>query len=228
MWERPVKASLLVLVLVGSLAPHDIITTRLTYTREISRIFEHRCISCHGQESSIPLTSYEQVRPWAVGIKEQVLSRSMPPWGAVKGFGDFKPDRGLTQEEVMIVAAWVIGGAPKGDPALLASSVSTAKGIDAEPHLNALPVVTPAVLRSAVRLVSIKPLETSTIASARITATLPDGHIEPLLWLFNYDGRSHTSFHLRRTMDLPAGTVVQSTATVRLALQTARATAPAP
>src|SRR3954452_3829757 len=78
-------------------AAHDIITTKLTYTRDISRIFSRRCVSCHSESSSVPLTSYEQVRPWAVDIKEQVISRAMPPWGAVKGFGDLAPDMGLSQ-----------------------------------------------------------------------------------------------------------------------------------
>ncbi|HEY7306958.1 MAG TPA: cytochrome c, partial [Bryobacteraceae bacterium] len=97
---------------------HDIITTNLTYTRDISRILARRCVACHGEAASIPLTRYEEVRPWAVAIKEQVLSRAMPPWGAVKGFGDLEPDHALSQEEIMIIAAWVIGGAPQGDPAL--------------------------------------------------------------------------------------------------------------
>jgi hypothetical protein len=65
--------------LVGSVTAHDIITTQLTYTHEISRIFARRCISCHDEGSSIPLTRYDEVRPWAVDIKEQVLARLMPP-----------------------------------------------------------------------------------------------------------------------------------------------------
>src|ERR1700760_2037425 len=86
---------------------HDIITTDLTYTRDISRIFARRCVSCHSQSSSIPLTTYEETRPWAVAIKEQVLARTMPPFGAVKGFGSLAPDGALSQEEIMIISAWV-------------------------------------------------------------------------------------------------------------------------
>ena len=43
----------------------------------------------------------------------------MPPWGAVKGFRDLAPDGALTEPEIQIVAAWVVGGAPEGDSALL-------------------------------------------------------------------------------------------------------------
>ena len=91
---------------VVPLFAHDIITTKLTYRRDIAPIINRRCISCHSSGSTIPLTSYDEVRPWAVAIKEQVLSRSMPPWGAVKGFGDLVPDESLTEDETMIMAAW--------------------------------------------------------------------------------------------------------------------------
>ena len=76
-----------------------------------------RVVPC--RNASIPLVSYETVRPWAVAIKEQVLSRAMPPWGAAKGFGDLSPDGALSQEEILIISAWVVGGAPEGDPATL-------------------------------------------------------------------------------------------------------------
>src|SRR6266481_4227814 len=107
--KRCLLLAALAALLILPVMAHDIITTKLTYTRDVSRIFQRRCISCHGPGSSIPLTSYDEVRPWAVAIKEQVLARSMPPWGAVKGFGDFSPDRALTQDEILIIAAWVVG-----------------------------------------------------------------------------------------------------------------------
>ena len=76
---------------------HDVITTRITFDREISRIVYERCAACHHQDgSSFSLMSYPEVRPWAVAIKEEALSRRMPPWGAVKGFGEFRNDQGLT------------------------------------------------------------------------------------------------------------------------------------
>src|SRR6185437_8349047 len=117
--RRVVRTIATAMVLAAAIFAHDIITTDLTYTQDVSRILARRCVQCHGPSSSIPLTTYAQVRPWAVDIKEQVLSRKMPKWGAVKGFGNLSPDRGLTQEEIVILAAWVVGGAPQGDPALL-------------------------------------------------------------------------------------------------------------
>jgi len=41
---------------------------------------------------SFSMLTYAEARPWAVAIKDEVLSRRMPPWGAVKGFGEFRDD----------------------------------------------------------------------------------------------------------------------------------------
>src|SRR5579875_1224089 len=102
---------------VSSLPAHELITTKLTYERDIKPILQRRCVSCHAAGSAIPLSTYAEARPWAVSVKEQVLLRKMPPWGAVKGFGDLWPDEALSEEEIQIIAAWVVGGAPEGEPA---------------------------------------------------------------------------------------------------------------
>jgi mono/diheme cytochrome c family protein len=92
---------------------HDVITTKITFDREIIRIVNARCASCHREGgSAFSLTTYEQARPWAKAIQEEVLERTMPPWGAVKGFGEFRNDQALTPEQIELVADWVEGGAP--------------------------------------------------------------------------------------------------------------------
>lgn len=100
---------------------HDPVSTSLTWTREISRIFAKRCQSCHREGGGAPMTfqSYADAKPWAVAIKEAVLTRQMPPWPAAKGFGEFSNDFSLTQEEIVRIAEWVEGGAPEGDPIFL-------------------------------------------------------------------------------------------------------------
>ena len=94
---------------------HDRITTRVTWDREIAPIFEARCVECHrsGGRSTIPLTNYQQARPWAVAIKEEVLTRRMPKWSAARGYGDFANDPSLSPFEIALIAAWVDGGAPE-------------------------------------------------------------------------------------------------------------------
>src|SRR5947209_216818 len=99
---------------------HDVITTKVTWSREISRLVYKRCASCHHDGgSAFPLITYQDARPWAKAIKEETLERRMPPWGAVKGFGEFRNDQGLTQEDLEIISDWVEGGSPEGNPALL-------------------------------------------------------------------------------------------------------------
>jgi hypothetical protein len=203
-----------------TLSAHDIITTNLTFTRDISRIFAQRCLGCHSPTDSIPLTTYEQARPWAVAIKQQVLSRKMPPWGAVKGFGHLSPDNSLTQEEIMVIAAWVVGGSPQGDPAFLPKLTVINKPAPLAPMRDALIVTTETTLQKPLTITGIRPLTTSPIDSARIIASYPDGHIDPLLWLFQYDPASNKLFRFREPLSLPRGTVIASAAPLQFALET--------
>jgi hypothetical protein len=210
-------AGLLALTLPA--AAHDIVTTNLTYSRDISRIFARRCVQCHGSGSPISLTTYQEVRPWAVDIKEQVLGRAMPPWGAVKGFGSFSPDNGLTQEELLIISAWAIGGAPEGNPAMLPKAISSPP-VKMQPLEDALRVSTQATLAKPIVLCGIEPTTSSVVPSMQITALLPDGHIEPLVWLYQYDPKQKHPFRFREPIVLPAGTRVEATSALDYVLKT--------
>lgn len=215
------------LLVSGTALPaHDIITTNLTFTRDISRILAAHCASCHAAGASIPLTSYEEVRPWAVSIKDQVLSRAMPPWGAVKGFGNLSPDLGLSQEDIMIIAAWVIGGAPQGSTQLLANSKATPAVRPPAPLRDTLVVETRVQLSEPVDLAGIRPIAQSIVASSRLTARLPDGRIVPLVWLYRFDPKMPRTFVFRRPVRLPSGTVISSSAPLRYALEAPKAPSP--
>ena len=61
------------------------------------------------------LATYEEARPWAKAIKEEMLEKRMPPWHAVKGYGEFRNAPLITQREIDLIVNWVEGGAPKGD-----------------------------------------------------------------------------------------------------------------
>ena len=65
------------------------------------------------------LMTYKDSRPWARAIKERVLMRDMPPWHLDKSVGirRYKNDISLTDREIDIIAKWVDGGAPEGNPA---------------------------------------------------------------------------------------------------------------
>ena len=43
------------------------------------------------------LATYEDARPWARAIKEEVMTRRMPKWHAVRGYGDFSNDPSLSR-----------------------------------------------------------------------------------------------------------------------------------
>src|SRR5262245_53494115 len=96
---------------------HEIITTKITFNKEIVRILSKSCMSCHrpGGPAPMPLTTYQEGRPWAQAIKAEVLERRMPPWHAVAGYGEFANDPSLAGREIDLITAWVDGGAPKGD-----------------------------------------------------------------------------------------------------------------
>ena len=97
---------------------HDPIKTNVTFAREVRAILAARCVTCHATSgpAPMPLTTYEEVRPWARAIKEQILDRRMPKWHAARGFGAFTNDPTLTPFEQSLLVSWVDGGLPEGTP----------------------------------------------------------------------------------------------------------------
>jgi hypothetical protein len=94
---------------------HTRITTNIIYKKEVAQIFQRKCFQCHSDNNlSMSFTTYEVARPWARAIREEVVAREMPPWGAVTGFGHFANDVSLTQREIDIILSWADGGAPSG------------------------------------------------------------------------------------------------------------------
>ena len=106
----------LLLVSGGRIAAHDPITTKVTFSREVRAILGTRCAGCHsaGGAAPMPLTTYDETRPWARAIKEQVLARRMPKWHAARGFGSFTNDPTLTPFEIALLVSWIDGGLPRG------------------------------------------------------------------------------------------------------------------
>ncbi len=48
-------------------------------------------------------------------IRTVTQSRYMPPWLPEPGFGTFADNRRLSDEDVMLIKAWVEAGMPEGD-----------------------------------------------------------------------------------------------------------------
>ena len=122
-------------LLVGSLAlavsAHAAAANAPTFTRDVAPIVFTKCAACHraGEVAPMTLTSYDDVRPWAKVIKNKVVSREMPPWGADPAHSlKMRNDRSLSQAQIDTIVAWVDGGAPKGSDADLPPLPAFAEG----------------------------------------------------------------------------------------------------
>lgn len=212
---RALAISIAGALLVTAVVPadaHDRITTKVTWDREIGPIVQARCASCHapGGRSTIPLTTYQDARPWAAAIKEEVLTRRMPIWHAARGYGDFANDPSLSPFEIALVAAWIDGGAPERDKNVAAregvARVDAPAETDSRAQRPPSRTVTVPCTEQPVagRLLAISPrLEKG--AAAGIAARLPDGRQEILAWIRNYDPDWPTTYWLRRPLTLPRG-----------------------
>jgi hypothetical protein len=195
---------------VGLARAHDVITTPITYTREIYRIFQSRCFSCHRPGgAAFSLMTFSDARPWAEAIKEEVLARTMPPWGAVKGFGDFRNDQALTPEQLEVIESWADGGVPEGEPTDLPAKLDPTEVWPAEPAQSAVTVSGDFKLARSMMIDGFIPVSVPEKASFQVLAELPDGSVEPLVWFQDYKVKFAHAFLLRSPLTLPAGTVIR-------------------
>jgi len=94
---------------------------QVTFTKDVAPILQRACQNCHraGSIGPMPLLTYNDARPWARAIKQQVVQRNMPPWyiDRTVGIQKFKNDASLTDEEIATISKWVDAGAPMGNAA---------------------------------------------------------------------------------------------------------------
>lgn len=188
---------------------HELITTRLTWSEQISRIFRQRCVSCHreGGQAPMPLTGYAEVRPWAKAIKYAILSRRMPPWDAVKGYSAFQNDLSLSQDDIAKISSWVEGGAPEGSAVFLPAAPDEESITELQPsESNSLALAGSLVLDQDVTALGIRPESVPESGSLQATAHRPDGSVEPLIWLRDYRPKWQRSYWFREPLALPKGT----------------------
>ena len=104
--------------------------TPVTFTRDVAPILYKSCVECHRPTMFAPMSllTYDEARPYARSIKQRVVSRIMPPWGADPAHGEFKNDPRLSQAEIDTIAAWVDGGAAKGSDADMPKAPQFAEG----------------------------------------------------------------------------------------------------
>jgi hypothetical protein len=202
--------SFLVLGICADASAHNV-GNAITWNREISRIIYQRCALCHREGGAVfSLMTYTDVQPRAVAIKQAVLSRTMPPWGAVKGFGDFRNDQGLSQAELELITDWVDSDTPKGNnPNVLAKEPKRQKVAAFKIPTNAIRVSGDLTLSQGVTLDGVLPESVPDTSSMKIVAVLPDGGTRPLVWLYEYKDSYRHPFLFRKPVELPAGSVIK-------------------
>jgi hypothetical protein len=200
-----VRTKLAVIAVLARMAvmAHDPITTNLTWTEEISRIVYKHCVSCHRDGgTAMSLITYDDARPWAKAIRDEILARRMPPWDAVEGVGDFRDDQSLTQPEIDMLVSWVEGGAPEGDPIYLPV---TPRFDPPEPEGAAvgkeIALHDTMTLTRPMSLAGIRPH-----GALEVMACLPDGEVERLIWIRAYHPQWKLTYYFRTPMELPKGT----------------------
>lgn len=93
----------------------------VTYSNQISRLFNERCVYCHraGEIGPFAMTNYEEVAGWGEMIAEVVRDQRMPPWHANPAHGKFANANVLSEKDKELIYSWVEAGCPQGNPAEL-------------------------------------------------------------------------------------------------------------
>ena len=111
------KILLLPMFFACSLGSH---AQTVNFSEHIAPILYKHCTGCHrpGEVGPMPLTNYQQISAWGTMIKYVTGIRYMPPWKADPEYQHYLRENILTTEEIQMIADWVDGGKPQGDPAL--------------------------------------------------------------------------------------------------------------
>jgi hypothetical protein len=200
----------IVLAAAGVTVDSHIITTRVTWNREVSRIVYARCATCHRPGgTAFSLLTYGEASPWADLIKADVLRRTMPPWGAVQGFGTFRNDPSLMQEEIDLITAWVIGGVPEGNPNDLPLRPSIPEPVAVNHRRDEFVVSAGYRFERSFTLDGFWALNPPKDKSIQVTIQLPDGRVEPLVWLRGDTAENGHPFLLRRPLTITPGATIR-------------------
>lgn len=196
---------------LGAIASAHGTGAAITWNREISRIVYDKCASCHRPGgTAFSLMTFLDAQPRGTAIKAAVLARQMPPWGAVKGFGQFRNDQSLSQEQIELITKWVDGGSRRGNnPGMLPAAPAFTGTVPVTASTDSLRVSGRFTVPHALVLDGLLPEHISTDQSMQIIAVVPGGRTQPLVWLHGYDTRYPHPFLFRRAVHLPAGTVIQ-------------------
>jgi hypothetical protein len=180
----------------------------VSWSRDIAPLVQARCVRCHRPDGRgpMPLLTYEDARPWARAIREEVLTRRMPKWHAARGYGDFANDPSLSPFEIALVVAWVDGGAPKDPPRNAPAGIApeSARPLRAFAPPSAAREVTVPCQDQALPVAELAGIRPRLVpgASAGFSVSYKSGRREILGWIRDFDPGFEETYWLRRPLGL--------------------------
>ncbi len=88
-----------------------------TYAKDIAPLLQRSCVPCHSPGNIAPwsMTNHTIVRDYAPLMKDEIMTRRMPPWHADRQPQAYHNDEMLKAEDLAMLVDWIDRGAPKGD-----------------------------------------------------------------------------------------------------------------
>jgi hypothetical protein len=184
---------------------HDPPRTKVTWNGDIARLVGARCVRCHAEDGKAPmsLATYEDARPWAKAIREEVMARRMPKWHAARGYGQFLNDPSLSPFEVALFVSWVDGGALRGTGPVKLDTLPERRPPDAH-RVRRIDVPCRSQRLPAGRLLAVTPTLVES-ASAGFVVILPGGRREILAWIKEYEAEFQTTYWLDTPLEVLSG-----------------------
>ena len=150
----------------------------------------------------------------------------MPPWNAVKGFGEFKHDLGLSEEEIHLLADWVEGGAPEGDFNLLPATPKSANLAAQRVTGIRVPFLGTLNLKQGMSLSGVEMGAMREGLSFKLVAEAIDGTRTPLLWIEGFSPKAAKIYEFAEPLRFPAGTRIIAYPSEGVRLNLIRGSAP--
>ncbi|MBL9139656.1 MAG: hypothetical protein JNK85_27550 [Verrucomicrobiales bacterium] len=88
-----------------------------TYAQDIAPLLQKHCVRCHSPGNIAPwaMTNYTVIQDYSALIKDEVLSRRMPPWHADRQTQHYSNDEMLSGDDLAMLTDWINRGAPRGE-----------------------------------------------------------------------------------------------------------------
>jgi hypothetical protein len=206
--------AILVLMFATKAGSHDPVASA-SWNRDVEPIVRARCFACHRPDGPAhpTLASAEDFRTHRAAVKDAVITRRMPPWSAVRGFGAFERDPSLSPLQISLIASWIEAGAPPtvespgrpvADPSRHGQAIASQLELDGSANrgveLETVRVGCGTRTRVTSTIYALRPdISSATSLEARI-----DGETPGILGLFKGPTSQRLTYWLRTPLTLKA------------------------